>query len=86
MVTQIEKDQSLQGWMTQEPLGVIESSWVMKRTELLKLKVKELVVEKRVAFENGEGKNVMKNLDDVEKAHFDVEREYKNFCSDLDRN
>ncbi len=69
MVTQIEKDQSLQGWMTQEPLGVIESSWVMKRTELLKLKVKELVVEKRVAFENGEGKNVMKNLDDVEKAH-----------------
>lgn len=86
MVSQIEKDESLQGWMKQELLGVIESSWVMKRTELLKVKVKELVVKEQIAFEIGEGKNIMRNLDEVQKAHFDVKRGYENFCSDLDRN
>ena len=68
----------------QELLGVIESSWVMKQTELLK--VKELVVKEQIVFENGEGKNINRNLQVVEKAHFNVKRGYVNVCSGLDRN
>lgn len=85
MVARIEHDESLQGWMTQELLGVVESSWIMKRTELLEMKVKELVVKKQIGTTNGDEKNIMQNLDEVMKAHFDVEQEYEKFCSDLDK-
>ena len=84
MVKKIEKDTSLQDWKRQELLGVIESSWVMKRTQLLKLKVKELVVSKKLCVEKGEEKHIMRNLEQVEKAHFEVEKAYEKFCMDPD--
>ena len=43
MLKKIRMDESLSDWGPQELLGVIESSWVMKKTELLKLKVKEIL-------------------------------------------
>lgn len=85
MMASIEKDHSLHSWMTQELLGVIESSWVMKRTELLKLEVKELVINKPASLESFQEKSMLRNLEEVEKSHFDVAREYEKFCADLDR-
>ena len=85
MVKRIEKDTSLQRWATEELLGVIESSWVMKRTELLKVKVREVVIAKPTGrTDTGEERNIMTNLAEVERAHFDVQREYGIFCSGLD--
>jgi len=43
MLKKIRMDESLSDWGPQKLLGVIESSWVMKKTELLKLKVKEIL-------------------------------------------
>ena len=86
MINKLENDRSLDGWMLQELLGVIESSWVMKRTELLKLKVKELVTKEMDLSDSARGKAIMRNLEEVEKAHFDVNREYVKFAAEVEKN
>ena len=86
MINKLENDRSLDGWMLQELLGVIESSWVMKRTELLKLKVKELVTKEMDLSDSARGKAIMRNLEEVEKAHFDVNREYVKFTAEVEKN
>ena len=84
----IRLDQSLSDWGPQELLGVIESSWVMKKTELLKLKVKEILCED-IAFTTdckGRDSVLSRNLNSLEKAHFDVAQEYSKFTKDIHEN
>lgn len=88
MLEKIRLDQSLSDWGPQELLGVIESSWVMKKTELLKLKVKEILCED-IAFTTdckGRDSILSWNLNSLEKAHFDVEQEYSKFTKDIHEN
>lgn len=88
MLEKIRLDQSLSDWGPQELLGVIESSWVMKKTELLKLKVKEILCED-IAFTTdckGRDSVLSRNLNSLEKAHFDVAQEYSKFTKDIHEN
>lgn len=84
----LKRNETLSSWGHQELLGVIETSWVMKKTELLKLKVKEILSEDISSTTDckGRDKAVMRNLESVEKATFDVNAEYARFSDEVVKN
>ena len=88
MLKKIRMDESLSDWGPQELLGVIESSWVMKKTELLKLKVKEILSEDISSTTDCKGRDkvLMRNLNILEKAHFDVNQGYSKFAEEVGKN
>ncbi|KAJ7378996.1 hypothetical protein OS493_018790 [Desmophyllum pertusum] len=71
MVDKSEIDESLSDWGPQELLGVVETSWVMTKTELLKLKVKEILSEDISSTTDCQGRDkvLMRAFNTLEKAH-----------------
>lgn len=88
MVDKIRIDESLSDWGPQELLGVVESSWVMTKTELLKLKVKEILSEDISSTTDCQGRDkvLMRAFNTLEKAHFDVNHGYSQFSEEVGKN
>jgi hypothetical protein len=82
MLKKIDDDRSLDSWGLQELHGVIESSWIMKKTELLKLKTRELCARDDFHISTERERTVMKNLQALEMSHFQVTKEYETFCAE----
>lgn len=78
LLEKIKGDENMSDWDSRELLGVIEASWVMRKTELLKLKVKEILSKDISATTDCKGRDqvLMRNLESVEKATFTVNSEY----------
>lgn len=86
MIVKIKNDVSLESWGLNELRGVIDSSWVMRKTELLKLVVERLCEggETEGDIYQSQNKSMYLNLDLVQKAHFNVERKYEEISSELE--
>lgn len=81
----LRSNQAFDSWGQEELRGVIEVSWTLEKTNLLKLTVKERIA----AMPSSSGKTsdkekqLLKGLEEVEMSDFVVKEEYKNFCVDL---
>ena len=85
MLEKIKGNEELSNWGPQELLGVTESSWVMKKTELLKFKVQEILSQDMSSTTDCKGRDkvLMRNLNSVEKATFEVNAEYAKFSEKI---
>ncbi len=85
---QIIEEGSLHDWGIQAIQGVIDVDWVLRKNDLLKNCVKELInttrsthLEKDTTPQ--EEVNLLKNLDELEKAKFSVDAEYARISTKL---
>lgn len=92
-LTEIIDSSSLKEWNIQEIRGVINVHWVLRKTEILKNSVRELIANSPaenddIANENPSQieKNLMKNFDNLEKTQFMVDSHYKRLSEELAKN
>lgn len=84
-LTEIIQDSSLHDWGIQEIQGVIEVHWVLKKTEILKNCVKEMISNTSCneSRSSPAEKNMRKNFDNLIKAQFMVDNEYKRLSEEV---
>ena len=84
---QIIEEGSLHDWGIQAIQGVIDVHWVLRKNDLLKNCVKELNTTRSTHLEKDttlqEEVNLLKNLDELEKATFFVDAEYARISTKL---
>ena len=89
-LTEIIETSSLADWGVQEIHGVIDVHWVLKKTEILKNCVKEMIANQwsqkppdKDSNISQQEKNMMKNFDNLEKAQFMLDNRYKRLSEKL---
>jgi hypothetical protein len=85
MAVEIENSSQYKDWGIQEKHGIIDTSWTMKKSDLLKLTVKKCLADRpETSNSHDKERSLMKNLDKVDLAHFTVNSNYEKLCKGLD--